>query len=54
VPAETIGLYGWSRTPRGLVATLMTSTQAGGYSDQYVVSYLDLLRPAARFLSGTP
>ncbi len=50
VPADTIQLSYWSRTPLGLVATLMTANQVGGYSDQYVVSYLDLLRPGGRLV----
>ena len=50
VPADTIQLYNWSRTPYGLVAPLWTAEQVGGYSDQYVMSYLNLLRPDGRLV----
>jgi hypothetical protein len=50
VPAASEQLYSWSRTPFGLVAPLLTDERAGGYSDQYFPSYIELLRPDGRLV----
>ena len=50
LPASTIQLVSWSRTAHGLVAALWTEERVFGYSDQYVMSYLDLLRPDGRLV----
>jgi hypothetical protein len=47
VPADTLELIGL-RSWRGLVAWLLTADQANGYTDQYSVSYLDLLDSTGR------
>ena len=50
VPSGAIQLYPGSRTPYGLVVALIATEPAGGYSDQYFPSYLELLRPDGRLV----
>ena len=50
VPAGAIQLFSLPRTPYGLVVTLWTTEQADGYSDQYIPSYIELLRPDGRLV----
>jgi hypothetical protein len=54
VPADVGQLYNWSRTPYGLVVTLWTTGQAGGYSDQCGMSSVELLRPDGRLVQIGP
>ena len=49
VPADTYEMVA-SRTPHGLVAWLLTTDQANGYTDDYFVSYVFLLDPAGRLV----
>ena len=43
-------LISWGRTPYGLVAWLLAKGPADGYSDQYLGSYIGLLRPDGRLV----